>query len=324
MTTGAGQRPTTALLFMTLAVSIQGGPGALAGPGDHAGRVVDYAPGVRIDWPKRRVEVDGKVVLREGMLELFACSPNTREHESVVVTAGRPLRIYEALGLIGLTPGRPVRYDEDSGRWLPPAGDAVGIDVRWNDNGRMRTVDIGAWMRDTERKRVVPPGVWIFAGSYRGDSKQFAADQEGTVVCVVDFPSALIALPELRSADNDQLWVEAATDRIPPIGTEVTLLFSAVQVVRLELEIDSKGDIQCAGKPLSRKDVAERIGQLQRKHKFTAIDIRVHPEAPSLLVGSIEEAVRKAGRMGTKVRIIRSDQNPEVDRSRSGDHSEQP
>ena len=72
-----------------------------------AGRIVDFQPGIRIDFAKKHVEVAARVVLREGVLELFACSRGTREHESVVAIASRPLHVFEALGLIGLTPGTP-------------------------------------------------------------------------------------------------------------------------------------------------------------------------------------------------------------------------
>ena len=37
-----------------------------------------------IDTKRKIVIVDGKVALREGPLEMFACSKGTKEHESVV------------------------------------------------------------------------------------------------------------------------------------------------------------------------------------------------------------------------------------------------
>src|ERR1043166_8218583 len=43
-----------------------------------------FQPGVRIDWEQKAVEIDARVVLREGPLELFACSPQTKEHESIL------------------------------------------------------------------------------------------------------------------------------------------------------------------------------------------------------------------------------------------------
>ena len=76
--------------------------------------IKDFAPGVHIDWANRAVEIDARVVLRSGPLELLACSPKTREHESILVVDARPLHVYQALGLIGLAPGSPSRFDEAS------------------------------------------------------------------------------------------------------------------------------------------------------------------------------------------------------------------
>src|SRR5260221_2449117 len=74
--------------------------------------VVEFAPGLRIDYRVPQVEVDGEVVLREGALELFAYAkaPTPKEHESIVILRTPAHSIYQALGLIGLTPGHPMKY----------------------------------------------------------------------------------------------------------------------------------------------------------------------------------------------------------------------
>ena len=210
-----------------LAVIISTTPAVAAQRPASPGDVKEYAPGLRLDWENRRVEIDAEVVLRQGSLELFACSLGTREHESILVTAPRPLRIHEAMGLMGWTPGRPTVFDEAADKWLPPTGHKLRIHVRWNDKSEKRSVGIAEWMEIATTDSPLPPQDWLFAGSLRTKDGRFAADLDGTVICVVDFPSALIALPELRSADNSQLWLRARTDAIPPIGTRVTLVVSA-------------------------------------------------------------------------------------------------
>ena len=201
--------------------------------GDKGG-IREYAPGLRIDWDRRVVEIDGRVVLRQGPLELFACSLGTREHESIVVTAPQPLRIHEAMGLIGLQPGHPITHDPDTDKWLPPTGQRLRIQVRTADAVGSEPADITSWMQSFRGDKTLPPQSWLFAGSLRTKDGAFTADLDGTVICVVDFPSALIALPELRSADNSQLWVRAKTEAIPPIGTRVTLLVSSAKPLDLD------------------------------------------------------------------------------------------
>lgn len=276
--------------------------GQTAGP---PGGVVEYAPGLRIDWTHRRVEVDGEVVLREGALELFACTAHSREHESIVVVRPRPLRIYEALGLIGLDPGHPVRYDPKTEKWIEPTGAPLRLDVRWEDHGKQHTCDVGAWLRDMGSGESPPPGVWVFAGSTKTKRGVFTADIEGTVVCVVDFPSALIAWPQLRTADNDSLWLQPATDRIPPVGTPVTLLISPVEPVRLVVEIGPGGEIRCDHLTLSIERLVDRVLRFQKSHGHAEVVIEAAADAPEKLIGRVVKAIRRIVNKGTSVRVQR-------------------
>src|SRR5262245_2336776 len=50
----------------------------------------------------------------------------------------------------------------------------------------------------------------------------------GDVVCVSNFESALLDLPIKSSSANAALIFEADTERIPPVGTKVTVIFEPV------------------------------------------------------------------------------------------------
>ena len=284
-------------------------------------RIVDYAPNVRIDWGNRRVEVDGEICLREGMLELLVCSPNTREHESIISSPARPLRIYEALGLIGVAPGHPLRYDEPGKRWLPPEGDPIRIDVRWTVDGQAQTADLGTWVRDIETGEPIPPGAWVFAGSYRTQRGALAADGDGTIVCVVDFSSALIALPELRSADNALLRLEAAKKKIPPTGTAVTLLLSAAQESQLEIRIDRDGKTYLDGKPAGPGTLDERVGAFCRDRSAAVVIIHADAGAPKAAVEQNERRIRKAAGADADVRPVEPPNRSKVDPTANGGDS---
>ena len=287
-------------------------------------RVAELADGVRVDWNQRRVEVDGKVTLREGALELFACSPHTREHESIVVVRSRPLRVYEALRLLGIDPGTPVTYDERTRRWRPPTGDRLDIKVRWSADGDIHTVDVGTWMRDAATGKSVGKLEWVFSGSTPAADGAITADDEGTLICVVDFPSAIIAMPKLRSADNDELWVEADPSRIPPIDTPVTLLISPIDPVVFVLKVDSAGDMHFDGRLIAMDRLVERLRRFQRDHRDTAIRIFVDPNAPKSIVRRVEQSVREAVKPGTHVQTVPAAKSPKVDRPPTSGHSERP
>lgn len=190
-------------------------------------RIVDFQPGIRIDYRVPQVEIDGEIILREGALELFAYakSPTPKEHESIVLLRSSPEHIYQALGLIGLTPGKPPRYFHETKTQRPATGDGVDVLVRHDkedvEDGETFATD---WMFDVKRKGQMQRTHWLFTGSERNDDGSFAANIEGTVVPVVDFPSSLLCLPTPHTDADADLWLKAYTERIPEIGTKVTLI----------------------------------------------------------------------------------------------------
>ena len=138
-------------------------------------------------------------MLRSGPLELLACSPKTREHESILVVDARPLHVYQALGLIGLAPGSPSRFDEASRKSIPPSGEPTVVEVRFRLAGGEQTVPAEKWLLDVKTKQSPESLNWVFAGSKTLEDGRFLADLDGTVVCVVDFDSALVAVGETHS-----------------------------------------------------------------------------------------------------------------------------
>lgn len=195
--------------------------------GEDGPRVIDFRPGIRIDFRRPQVEVAAEVILRRGELELFAYSraPTPKEHETILVLDARPEAIYQALGLIGLTPGAPMSYDGRTQKVTPPTGDPVDVRVRHaSEAGGMVEVSACEWMWDLNRRAPMRQSHWLFTGSKRLENGRFFANVDGTTVSVVNFDSALLALPELHSESDANLWLAARTDVIPPVGTKVTLI----------------------------------------------------------------------------------------------------
>jgi hypothetical protein len=70
---------------------------------------------------------------------------------------------------------------------------------------------------------------WIFAGSHimadpRSGEDFYVADRSGEIVCVSNFPTAMIDLPVESSSDNSNLGFEAASENIPAKGTKVRIM----------------------------------------------------------------------------------------------------
>lgn len=172
--------------------------------------------------------------------------------------------------------------------------------------------------------RTLPSGIWRFAGSTRDERGALLADADGTVICVVDFATALIALPESKSASNDALWLRANTAAIPPIGTDVTLVFSPIEPATLELRVGPDGRITYNERSLSMKHAIDRVRRFERDHPNTRILIKADPTTPSLVLDRVRDAVRRAVTRGTIVATEAGSPPPKVDQSDAGGDSDRP
>jgi biopolymer transport protein ExbD len=264
-------------------------------PGASAAGPKAFVPGVRIDWKERVVEVDGEIVLRKGPLELFACAPRSKEHESIVVVRPRPLHIFQAMGLLGMEPGAPARYDDQAGKWLAPHGDPLDLRVRYRKDAADHVVAIEDWLLDVEHQR--PPGNvrWVFAGSRFFDEGEFGADEEGTVICVVDFDTALITVSALHSADNSELWLAARTEQIPPVGTAVTLLIRSRAPPPIELELTQDGTWRSNGQPFPAEQVARAAADVPPGGEPRPIVLRCPGDVPPKAVDAVVQQLVRAG-----------------------------
>ncbi len=250
---------------------------AATSPASGRPAVVDFQPGIRIDWARPQVEVRATVILREGFLELLACSPRIREHESIVRIEARPTHLFMALGLIGLTPGRPAWYEPDTGRSGPATGDSVEIDVRYAAPDGLRTVPLEDWTRPVDGTDPVDRLPWVFAGSIPSPDGAIAADVEGTVVAVVDFSTALIALPEHHSDRNEELWLAPRTEAIPPLGTECVLVFRPGPV---RITLDATGRLTVGGQRMPLGDLAGRLGRPLEGDRAARLHVLIDPRSP--------------------------------------------
>jgi hypothetical protein len=184
---------------------------------------------VWVDPNKGVVIVDGQVSLRRGMLEMFACLRNTKEHESVVTADTQAFLVHTGLIMVGAEPGTPVQFVP---KYKPPTGTEIEVTATWRDaEGKEHTVRGQEWVRDVRTgKELAHP--WVFAGSrfYTDEEtgKQYYQAEGGDFICVSNFSTATFDIPVPSSQSNDALEYEAFTDRIPPLGTRVRLTLKPV------------------------------------------------------------------------------------------------
>ncbi len=215
---------------------------------DEPEKLILLSPKDRI-WltPDRKsVVLLGRVSLREGPLELFACRIGTKEHESVISVRVTPFLIHAALLAAGAEPGKPVQFDPE---FVPPSGDEIEIKVRWKDDNqdaerKWHEVPAQDWIWDmansgTKNNVVAKKSMsshWVFTGSmtYKDESgrEHYVADGSGELFGLSNFVGAILDIPVKSSADNANLMFGCFTERIPELATPVTLILTPVKTAK--------------------------------------------------------------------------------------------
>lgn len=224
--------------------------------------VREVFPHVRVDTAAHVVEFDAVVsplLVKDERAPLFylevaACTPDTREHETLFVSKARPSHVHAAMLLIGLKPGEPGGWKlvEDRLRPVNPSGDRVDVRVAVPDPtrpGESVEADPLDWIISVRDGRSIrdsapandggpsPTPGWVFAGSRMVNGRRAAeptgveprevyeADGSGTLIGLATFGGETISWSRTFSPDasvDAPEWI-AKLDATPPAGTAVVV-----------------------------------------------------------------------------------------------------
>jgi hypothetical protein len=128
---------------------------------------------------------------------------------------------------IGLEPGNPVSFDPE---YVPARGPKVAVRVRWKDaEGGVQERAAQEWIRNSKTGQQLQAD-WVFAGSgfWRDptDGTEHYQADGGDMICVSNFPSAMLDLTIESSESNEALLFQAFAGRVPPVGTAVELILT--------------------------------------------------------------------------------------------------
>jgi len=202
---------------------------------------------VWFDKTQRQVVLVGVICQNRVPLELFACQRGSKEHESIISIDAQAHLVHAGLIAAGADPGNPVQYQP---KFVPARGPEVEVTIVWKDaQGQPHQARGQDWVRHMKSGKALEYP-WVFAGSLfstdRRDGQQYYhADFEGDLICVSNFPAAVLDLPVPSSDSNDALSFEAFSERIPPVGTPVTIL--------LRPKLDGKSKVPAPAPPTSQK-----------------------------------------------------------------------
>jgi hypothetical protein len=185
---------------------------------------------LEVQGDKRRVLVNAYVCLREGQLEQLMCRKRTKEHEAILAADADARQMHLALVAAKAEPGSPVQF---SPKFQVARGTRIKVSLQYEDNGKLVTVPAQRWVRNAKTKKDLDVD-WVFAGSFLSknplDEKAppYYAANDGDVICVANFGTAMLDLPINSSKNNDDLAFEANKERIPPLNAKVTVILEPV------------------------------------------------------------------------------------------------
>ena len=213
-------------------------------------------PGLVIDLHRRCVDLEGRICLDAGLLELVACTEGTKEHESILSVSARAMHIHTALLLLGADNGHPVMskpLDKEQTRWthLPARGDEIEVFlVATGKNGkpverpisdfiirsRERVDEVDGVIltapdenrkQDDRKKESRLPHTFVFAGSHLHEDgsgpRQYLADASGNVISIATFGDEVLCLPFHETQQDGALMWRIKPKSLPKVGTKVTL-----------------------------------------------------------------------------------------------------
>jgi len=180
---------------------------------------------VWLDTKRNAIVVDGQVCLTQGQLEMFACPKGTKEHEAVVALNCLAEEVHAGLLAVGAKPGTPVAFNPE---YKPATGQIIDVYVVWKDElGNKKQARAQDWVKNHKTGKALAYD-WVFAGSgfWKDEEtgKEHYKANAGDLICVSNFPTAMLDLPVKSSEANADLLFAAFTDNVPPKGTKVRVV----------------------------------------------------------------------------------------------------
>ncbi|MFG0293261.1 MAG: YdjY domain-containing protein [Phycisphaerales bacterium JB050] len=179
-----------------------------------------------IDTTDRTVRFSGIVPIAANerpMLEVLVCTPDSREHEALVMTRVRASHVHAALIALGAAPGEPggLVWDGDGFILREPSGPRIRVRFNTKQDDRAWT-DAGDWFITDPETPI--DRHWLFTGSAEHKAG-YAADSDGVIVGLVSFTTEVIGLSRaITDLDHDRAFdFFPNPERVPAFGTPVVV-----------------------------------------------------------------------------------------------------
>ena len=234
-----------------------------------------------LDKANNQVIVGGKICIKEGPLEMFACPRNTKEHESVVSVNATSFQVHATFLAMGCNPGEPVTWDPE---YKPASGPRIDMDVAWKEGDEIKRIPVQQMIRNFRTKRAMETH-FVFGGSqfyvHQNGRKEYYGDS-GEMVCLSNFSTATMDIPIQSVNDDNALLFEAFTENIPPVNTQVYIFFRPqIEEEEEEEEAEENTEDKAERKPDVEKEAeAGALKEAMKELEQAALDAEI--PAPQL------------------------------------------
>ena len=180
------------------------------------------------DKARKQVIVRGAICMNDGLLEMFACPRDTKEHEAIISVHAKASEIHAVLLAFGVKKGSPMIWHEE---YFPVDGPVMNIEIWWTDkNGNLIKRRAQELIRNTDTGKAMSCD-FVFGGSeelYDPYTKRndYMADY-GPMINVANQPDAMIDVSIESSAEAQGSLFEAFTENLPPVNTKAYIVISA-------------------------------------------------------------------------------------------------
>jgi biopolymer transport protein ExbD len=262
-------------------------------------------PHLTVDRARGQIVIEAEVCFNPGPLEVLLCKTNTKDYESILRTQALPSNVHAGLLALGLSPGKPARMsrtDTQPASLLPPQGPRLAVTLRWKDkDGNAREAPAGEWLTNPGKKKVGPPQEWVFVGSDMLPGGRYWADQDGDIISLSNFASAVIDVPFESTAVNASLEFAGNEKAIPPKETPVEVVLQVLPgaqtapAARTLLEIDRFGQFWIEGRRYDVDELGAWAEKYLQKHPEGMVVIRADARAQIQDLERARDALRLAG-----------------------------
>ncbi|MBL1214950.1 MAG: hypothetical protein HND52_16440 [Ignavibacteriae bacterium] len=173
-----------------------------------------------LDIDANKITIPGIINMNEGIIEVFACSPGGKLHESLIVANILPYHLQVALLLLGINPTdiNDVKITES----LEKFGQ-IEIIVKWKIDDEETEMRAEKLIWNLSQGKPMQEVNWLFIGS-KTINGVFVANDNKSLITTFNDPYTIIENP-LSTRINDELY-EVNKTLLPPIGTPVELVLN--------------------------------------------------------------------------------------------------